>query len=181
MKKFLIAAFLFLTFFLIPNLVLAITYDLIAPSGELRSGGEAVFTINIDTDGSSLASSAIGMTYKTQYLEYVSTAPGDSFSTVSADIQDGGKLIITGSSDDPYSGSGVFAYITFKIIATGPGSTELCALYNPSSVTPTPVTSEPVPTALPKTGESNPAIGGIILASLLFAAAGISLFVFKKS
>jgi hypothetical protein len=182
MKKFLIAIFLFLVVFLIPHSVLATKFDLVAPSGALTSGGEAVFTINIDTDGSSLSSTAIGMTYQTQYLEYVSTAAGDSFSTVSADVQDGGKLILSGSSTTPYSDSGVFAYVTFKIIATGPGSTELCALYNPSSVTPTSVlTSAPVPTSLPKTGESNSAIRGIVLASLFFAVAGIGLFVFKKS
>jgi hypothetical protein len=182
MKFFLIAVILFLSVFLIPNSVLATTFDLVAPTNALTSGGEAVFTINIDTDGKSLSSTAIGMTYQTQYLEYVSTASGDSFSTVSADVQGSGKLILSGSSTTPYSGTGIFAYVTFKIIAAGPGSTELCALYNPSSVTPTPVlTSAPIPTSLPKTGESSSTVRGIFLASLFFAAAGIGLFVFKKS
>jgi len=189
MKNFLITILLILGVLIIPDSVLATTFDLIAPSGELTRGQEVKFTINIDTEGKSLSSTSIGMTYETQYLEFVSVSPGDTFTTVSADVQGDGKFIITGTSTTPYSGSGVFAYVTYKLIATGPGSTQLCALYNPQTPTATPgpsitpggPTSPPAPTALPKTGESKSTVQGAILASLFFVAAGAGLFIFKKT
>lgn len=189
MKKILITIFLILGVLIIPNSVLATTFDLIAPTDQLVRGQEVKFTINIDTEGKSLSSTSVGMTYETQYLEYVSTVPGNTFTTVSTDVQSGGKLLITGSSTTPYSGTGTFAYVTYKIIATGPGSTQLCTLYNPSSATPIPgptstpggPTGLPAPTSLPKTGESSSTVQGVILASLFFAAAGAGLFVFKKT
>lgn len=193
-KKLLIASFFFLlTLMSTPFSVLATSFDLIAPSGQLARGQEVKFTININTDGKSLSSTAIGMTYETQYLEYISTAPGNTFTTVSTDVQNGGKLVITGSSATPYSGSGVFAYVTFKIIATSSGSTQLCTLYNPATPTstpgpssapvssPTPGQNIPAPTSLPKTGETKSASQGIILASFFFVVAGIGFFVFKKT
>jgi len=150
-KLLTIIIFVFSVLFLTPFSVSAITFDLIAPSGELQRGQEVKFTININTEGRSLSSTSIGMTYETQYLEYVSTLPGNTFTTVSTDVQDGGRLIISGSSTSPYSGSGTYAYVTYKLIATGPGSTELCALFNPS-VSPTPTltpTGRPQPTYTP--------------------------------
>lgn len=189
-------ALLALGILIIPNSVLATTYDLIAPSGQLVRGQDIRFTININTEGKSLSSAAIGMTYDTQYLEYVSVSAGDTFTTVSADVQGGGKLIITGSSTTPYSGTGTFAYVTYKLIATASGSTQLCVLFNPTSSTPTPAptstpvpggpTSTPVPgvtyapTSLPKTGESAPMTKGILLGSSLFILATAGFFVFKK-
>lgn len=196
MKKIIIMALLALGILIIPSSVLATTYDLIAPSGQLVRGQDIRFTININTEGKSLSSSAIGMTYDTQYLEYVSVSAGDTFTTVSADVQGGGKLIITGSSTTPYSGTGTFAYVTYKLIATASGSTQLCVLFNPTSSTPTPAptstpvpgapTSTPVPgvtyapTSLPKTGESGPMTKGILLGSSLFILATAGFFVFKK-
>ncbi|PIQ71437.1 hypothetical protein COV87_03410 [Candidatus Roizmanbacteria bacterium CG11_big_fil_rev_8_21_14_0_20_37_16] len=190
MKKTLLLIFVFLSFLIIPNSVSATIFDLIEPTGQLVRGQDVVFTINIDTEGESLSPSSVGMTYETQYLEYVSAAPGDTFTTVSADVQSDGKLIITGSGD-PYSGAGTFAYVTFKLIATESGSTRLCVLFDITSATPTPgptstpgpgePTSPPAPTALPKTGESNSTVQGAILASLFFVAAGVGLFVFKKT
>lgn len=184
MKSFIAVLLCALGFAFYASSAFALTFDLVAPSEQLTSGQDVKFTVNINTEGSSLATSTIGMTYETQYLEYVSTAPGDSFTTVSADVQGDGKLLLTGTSTAPYSGSGVFAYVTYKLIATGPGSTKLCALYNPQA-SPTPVpagpTSPPVPTALPQTGQGNSTVQGAILASLFFVAAGISLFVFKKT
>lgn len=201
MKKFLVMILLALGVLIIPNSVLATTFDLIAPTEQLVRGQDVKFTINIDTEGKSLSSTSVGMTYETQYLEYVSTTPGNTFTTISADVQDVGKLLITGSSTTPYSGAGTFAYVTFKLIATSSGSTQLCALFSPSTPTATPgpsatpgptatpgpsptpggPTSPPAPTSLPKTGESDSTVQGAILASLFFAAAGVGLFVFKKT
>ena len=189
MKKTLLLIFVFLSLLIIPNSVSAMTFDLIAPTEQLVRGQDVKFTVNIDTEGKSLSTASIGMTYETQYLEYVSTAPGDSFTTVSADVQSDGKLIITGSGD-PYSGAGTFAYVTFKLIATSSGSTQLCVLFNPTSVTPTPgptstpgpglPTSPPAPTALPKTGESTPMANGVILSSFFLILATGSFFIIKK-
>lgn len=184
MKKIIITILLILGVLIVPHSVSATTFDLIAPSGELIRGQEIKFTINIDTEGKSLSSTVIGMTYKTQYLEYVSVLPGNTFTTVSADVQEGGKLLITGSSTTPYSGAGIFAYVTFKLIATGPGSTELCALYNPSIPTPTPPsgpTSPPIPTSLPKSGETKSVSQGIILAAFFLITAAGGFFVLKKT
>lgn len=179
--------FFLLTFVVIPSSVMATTFDLIAPTGQLTRGQEVKFTINIDTEGKSLSSTSIGMTYDTQYLEYVSVSPGNTFATVSADVQTGGKIIITGSSNSPYSGSGVFAYVTFKLIATQSGSTQLCVLFNPaSSPTPTvgptstPAPGTPIPTSLPKTGQSEPMTKGIIFASVFLIVATAGFFVIKK-
>ena len=200
MKKILITILLILGILIVPNSVLATTFDLIAPSapsGGFVRGQEVKFTINIDTEAKSLSSTSIGMTYETQYLEYISTVAGNTFTTVSANVLGSGKLILTGSSTTPYSGSGVFAYVTYKLIAASPGSTELCVLYNPAE-TPTAVpqptsppgqptytpylTSPPgQPTSLPESGESRSVVQGIILASLFFTAAGASFFVLKKT
>lgn len=189
-KKLLITSFLFLlTLMSIPSSVLATTFDLIAPSGQLERGQEIKFTINIDTEEKSLSSTSIGMTYDTQYLEYVSVLPGNTFTTISADVQDGGKLIISGSSTAPYSGAGTYAYVTFKLIATQSGSTQLCALFNPASSTPTPgptsppgsgPTSPPAPTSLPKSGNSDSVAKGAVLASLFFVVAAGSFLILKK-
>lgn len=184
MKSFITVLLCVIGFAFYASSALALTFDLVAPSGELTRGQDVKFTVNIDTEGSSISTATIGMTYETQYLEYVSASPGDSFATISADVQGDGKLLLTGNSTTPYSGSGVYAYVTYKLIATGPGTTKLCALYNPGS-TPTQApngpTSPPVPTSLPKTGQGSSTMQGAILGSLFFAAAGISLFVFKKT
>lgn len=183
MKKILITILLVLGVLIVPDSVLATTFDLIAPSSDQLVRGQNVkFTVNIDTGGQSLSSTSIGMTYETQYLEYVSTIPGNTFTTVSTDVQGSGKLVISGSSTTPYSGSGTYAYVTYKLIATAPGSTQLCALFNPSSSTPTPVlTSPPVPTALPKSGEIKSVSQGIILAAFFLIMAAGGFFVLKKT
>lgn len=160
----------------------AVTYDLLAPSGQLSKGQDAKFTINVDTEGKSLSTAQIGMTYDATVLQYVSTLPGNTFTTVTADPQSGGKLVITGSSTSGYSGSGTYAYVTFKIIAQSSGSTQLCALYNPSTVTPTsiPVTSAPAPTALPRTGSVDATTRGIISGLAMITIATVSFILFKK-
>lgn len=157
----------------------AVTYDLIAPSGSLTRGQQVQFTINIDTGGQTLKTAQIGMTYKTDVLQYLSTAAGDTFPTVTPETQGGGKLIFTATSDSGFSGSGTFAVVTFKLIASAPGSTELCVLFNPAS-TPTPGPTTPVstsaPTSLPKTGSVTQAATGAIVGLTFLLAAGSTLF-----
>lgn len=188
-KKLLVTLLFLLSLIFVPSSVLATTFDLIAPTGQLTSGQEVKFTINIDTEGKSLSSTSIGMSYDTVYLQYISTSTGNTFTTVSATVQDGGKLIINGSSTTPYTGSGAYAYVTFKLIATQPGSTQLCALYNPVETTPTTApTSAPgsptipptAPTALPSTGGAEPTTKGVILAAFFFILATGGFLIFKK-
>ncbi len=197
-RIFLNLIIIFLGFFIVQKTYALILFDIVGPEGQLQSGQEVIFTININTDGKSYSSAMIGMTYDTQYLQYVSVTPGNTFTTITMTPAGNGNMIINGSSASPYSGTGVFAYVTFKIIATAPGSTKLCALYNPdvtptspqstlaSQLTnpPTQLTNPPTqltnpPTALPKAGVfSLP--NQIVLGILFLALAGIGFAFFKK-
>lgn len=180
MKKILLTILLALSYFLFVQDTQAVTFDLIAPSGQLERGQEIKFTINIDTEGKSYSSTQIGMTYETQYLEYISVSAGNTFTTVSANPQEGGRLIISGSSSSGYSGSGVFAYVTFKIIAASPGATQLCVLFNPD-MTPTPLpTSLPIPTSLPTSGDINGVGRGLTFGLIFLILAGSGFLVFKN-
>ncbi len=167
----------FLSFLIIPRSAYAAAYDLIAPTGELQRGQDVQFTINIDTEGQALTSATIGMTYQTGPLQYVSTTPGDAFPTVETETQEGGKLIFKASNPSGFSGTGTFAVVTFKIIATAPGTAELCVLFNPEE-TPTP--APPQPTALPKTGSTTQTNKGILLGISLLVLAGGALFYLNR-
>ena len=142
-----------LSLFMIPKTAHAVSYDLIAPTGELQRGQDVQFTINIDTEGQTLTAGTIGMTYQTEPLQYISTTPGDAFPTVKTKTQEGGKLIFKATNPSGFSRTGTFAVVTFKIIATAPGTAELCVLFNPEE-TPTQPPPPPQPTALPKTGST---------------------------
>lgn len=152
------------------------SYSLTAPDGPFNRGDNIDFTISIDTNGQTLSSATIGMTYDTQYLEYVSTTPGDAFSSVNATTQEGGKVVFDATNTEGFSGSGTFATVTFKLIASAPGSTELCVLYTPSS-TPT---SAPQPTALPKTGSMNQVAQGIIVGVAIILVLSSSFMLINK-
>ncbi len=162
-----------LTFSLVPQTVEAVSYDLIAPTGQLQRGQDVQFTINIDTEGQTLTNATIGMSHKADVLQYVSTTPGEAFPTVNAQVLEGGKIVFTASNPSGFSGKGAFAVVTYKIIATSPGSTQLCVLYNPEIPTPSPI----LPTELPKTGSVNQTVaGGVIGLTLLILATGAIIF-----
>ncbi|MBI3366131.1 hypothetical protein HY041_00690 [Candidatus Roizmanbacteria bacterium] len=174
LKYFSIIAFFILFFGLlyIPKTAYAVSYDLIAPTGQLQQGQNVQFTINVDTEGKTLTAGTIGMTYETGPLQYVSTTPGDSFPTVETETQEGGKLIFKASNPNGFSGTGTFAIVTFKIIAKAPGETQLCVLFNPeTSPTPPPIQ----PTALPKTGSTTQTGRGAFLGIMLLVLAGGAL------
>jgi len=178
--KALIVFFGFFVFF-VPK-ANALTFDLIAPTDELIRGQDVDFTINIDTEGKGYSSTVIGMTYDTQYLEYVSASPGTTFSTVTTDVQEDGKLVLTGSSTTEYSGSGSFAIVTFQLIAQEAGSTQICALYNPATPTATPAPTSPpaVPTAMPTSGSFIEVIKGLSLGLIFVGLAAVGFVVFNK-
>lgn len=163
-----------LSLLIIPKIAYAVSYDLIAPTGQLQRGQDVQFTINIDTEGQTLTAGTIGMTYQTEPLQYVSTTPGDAFPTVKTETQEGGRLIFKASNPNGFSGTGTFAIVTFKIIATVPGTAELCVLFNPEE---TPTSAPPQPTELPKTGSTQQTdISLFFGASFIVLAAGALVF-----
>jgi len=174
-------------FLFLAKQTLAVKFDLIPPSGDLERGQEIQFVINIDSQGATINSADIGMTYDTQYLEYINTVPGDAMESVSVSDQGGGKLLFSGNNSVGFSGQGVFATVTLKIIASSSGSTELCVLWAPT-VTPTSPpsqptsppsqpTSPPAPTSLPRTGNSNNTkFAGLFGLAFLSIATGFYFF-----
>lgn len=190
---FLILTFMFGVVALNTTYAATASFGITPPSGQLTRGQNVDFTITVDTQGQSISSTSVGMIYDMEFLQYVSAAPGDAFTTVNAEAQEAGdynfpsagvkkagRLIINASSPSGFSGTGTFAIVTFKLIATSAGSAELCVLYNPE-ITPTPnpvvPTSAPKPTALPKTGSMDQVAQGAILGfgAFLILAGGFML------
>lgn len=199
--KTLLIIFLLTSSFWLVKPALAVTYSLVAPAappGGFVRGQDVQFTINLDTTGESITSTQIGLTYDTQYLQYVSTTPGETMTSVSVSDLGGGQLLFTGTNSSGFSGSGTFASVTFNIAAQAPGSTELCVLWAPSP-TPQPTTppgqpttapgqptNPPQPTSLPTSGNvvSTKTLGIIGGFSILFATASYFVssrhFFYKK-
>lgn len=179
--------FTFSLLFQPPLIFAATTFDLIAPSGQLTRGQEIQFTINIDTKGSIMKSTQIGAQYQTQFLQYLSTVPGEAVSQLSAQDLGSGKILLTASNTTGFTGKGVFAYLNFKIIAQAPGSTELCTLFVPSTPTPIAPTNPSVPTPttilptrLPQSGEVKGVESTSLMAILFLAMAAGLLIVVQK-
>jgi len=183
---FLLSLVLFLTIY--PVTASAVSYDLIAPEGTLTRGQEVQFIIDIDSQASTLSTAQVGMTYQSQFVQFISATPGDAMVSVTAVPVDASTVMLTGSNSSGFNGTGVFAYVTFKIIADAPGSTELCALFSPST-TPSPVptvagvTPTVVPTQLPVTGtvQNTQFVTILGTAILLSSLASLSLLRRTKS
>ncbi len=170
-SRVIFAVVIALLILIIPKSAFALAYDLIPPSGPLERGQDVQFIIDLDTEGNTFTNSSVGMTYDTQYLQYKSATQGDALTALSVSQEGTGQLLLTGTNSAGFNGTGTFAYVTFTLIATAPGSTELCVLTVPS-ITPTPIATIPPvnPTQLPKTGSvvsgnRSAAIGAILLAS----------------
>lgn len=181
-----------LAFLLTAPRAFAVDFTLIPPSGTLTRGQDVTFTINIDTQGASITTIQTGMTYETQYLQYVSAAAGGAMTSLSVDQSQGtGKLVFTGTNSSGFTGSAPFATVVFKIIAESSGETELCALWavtptnTPAPVAPTTPptvpTSPPVPTALPQTGFDIPKNMGTIAGGAFLLMAGAVLYYTRKN
>ncbi len=176
LKKIVILFLLFICLFVWPKKTEALRYSLIAPSGTLERGQDIQFTININTEGTTVTTQQIGLTYETQYLQYVSTTPGTAMNSVIVADQGGGKLLFTGTSTNGFSGTDSFAIVTLKIIAQSSGSSQLCTLWAPTpTATPAPTGIPlPQPTALPRTGSFNKMFGISALAfTFVLGAIGI--------
>jgi hypothetical protein len=169
MKKIVyLIAFIFCLFVFnqssLPTNAQTATFSLTAPTGTLQREQNVDFTIAINTNGQTVNTASVGMTYDATLLEFVSSTPGDALTAVDAQDQGGGKIVFVGTNTNGFSGSGTFAVVTFKIIATSANSTQLCVLFTPG-VTPT---SAPIPTALPKTGSLNQFAQGTAIGLALF-------------
>jgi hypothetical protein len=179
--------------FLFPKTVLAVRYSLIAPSGQFTRGQTVTFTINIDTQGETITNAQIGLTYQTQYLEYVNTIASNDFPNLTTTPQGTGSLILSATSVN-FNGSGTFAQVNFRIIADAPGETQLCALQevNPTPTSPqynspqptSPQYNSPQPTALPKSGNLDKTKTGILFGGglIIFSLAVLvfNYFVFNN-
>lgn len=200
LKKSFFLFFIICSFFLLPPQTLANTsFNLIPPSGSLSRNQSVQFIIEIDTQNQPVKSIQIGLTYQTQYLQYLSMTPGEAMTQVTVQDLGGGKLLFSGSNPSGFSGKGNFVYVNFKIIADAPGVSELCAFWTPSTtptVTPTPQPGTPTatpipvnnPTALPRSGNMTDAQNGglfgisfLVFAGLLFIASRNTSFLKSKN
>ncbi len=183
LKKILIIfiLFLFVPFFF--NKVLAVTFDLIAPDGPLTRGGNAQFTIYIDTEGSTVTTGQIGVNFDSQFLQFLSVTPGAAMTSATATPQGDKNLLVNGTNSSGFQGNNVFAYLTFKITASSPGAADLCSLWGPTPTpspnvtgapqpTGLPVTGAPQPTGLPETGDTHPVDYASLIGSILVIGAG---------
>lgn len=176
----------------------AVKFDLISPSGDLVQGQEITFIINLDSQGDTINTIQTGMTYDTVPLQYISSAAGAAMNSLTVDTttQGTGKLLITGTNNVGFNGSGVFATVVFKIL-TPSGSTELCTLWQPTAtpaptslpvLTATPQANQPtatpapiVPTALPQTGFDIPKNAGTIAGGAFLLVAGAIFYYSKRN
>lgn len=183
MKKNFFIFFIFLFFF--TKNVFATTFDLyVSTEPPYNRGQEITFTISINTEGKTLNNTSIGMTYDTQYLQYLNTIPASSFETVTTDNLGNGKLVFYGSSSKGFSGQEKFVDVVFKLIAQAPGSTELCVLWNPQTPTTpqptTPQTTSPQPTQIPKTGNNKYSLKASLFGGGLLILASLKFLLFNK-
>jgi hypothetical protein len=137
--------------FLIPALlyapqVFALSMTIEAPTTQLVRGEEYDFVVSIDTFNAAITTTQGRVTYETQYLEFVSLTKGNFFDSVTYTDETTGTIIVTGTNTSAKSGSGTFAIVRFKLIATAAGSTTLCAVapITPSGTPPPAATSAPL-------------------------------------
>lgn len=168
-------------FLTLPQRVLAVAYDLIPPSGPLQRGQDVDFIIDLDSGGTPFYSGTVGLQYDTQYLQYRTAVQGDILDSLVVTQQDNSTLVLTGTNTAGYNGLGTFATITFTLIATAPGSTQLCTLIEvPTS--PTPIPSSPVnptlrpsPTQLPQSGSATAGTATAV-AGILFLIGSFAMY-----
>lgn len=160
-KFFLIFFLLILAALFIPKWARAISFNVVPPSGTLTRDQEYDFFITVDTQGEQITTTRARVTYESQYLQLVSVTNGDFFDSITNEETQVGSILLTGTNNTAKAGSGNFAVIRFKLIATAPGSTTLCTVAPEDTPTPVPTavpTSPPppvytpVPTAIPQAG-----------------------------
>ena len=179
--KSLLFLIVFFAFF-VAKPVHAVFYGITGPSGEVVRDQEYEWTITVDTQNQAMTQGIAAVTFNSQYLQYVSTTPGNFFNSVSASPSTT-TVVLTGTNLSAKSGTGTFAKVKFKLIATAPGSTELCTVAPLATPTPTPTTPPsvstatpipptaiivtPTPTAIVQTGFGSQMLFGIVAFSLI--------------
>lgn len=183
-KSVVFFALMFACFLLTGKPVHALKFNLIQPNPQVNRGDTIKFQITVDTEGQSMQSTSIGISYTATDLQFVSAEPGNTFANISATTGTApnpsySAIIVSANSPSAYSGSGTFAYVNFKLIATSPGSTQLCSLFSPVTATAAPTapksTQGSTPSALPKTGSVQTTVLGGIAGMLLVAMAALVL------
>ena len=127
-------------YLLLAKPALAIKFSLIAPTGTLKRGDTARFTVQIDTQGETVYSTEIGANYQSQYIEFKQALPTDDFPTINVKRLSDSSLLISGSNPSGFNGQGIFTYLEFQIIADAPGSAQLCSLFAPTPTSGYPTT-----------------------------------------
>ena len=128
-KRLLFLLFFFITFFVVvPQTHAIISMAITEPEGTFVRDQEYDFTVTIDTSSEEVATTQGRVTYETEYLQFVSLTKGNFFDSVTYTDETTGTIIVTGTNTTAKSGSGTFAIVRFKLIATAPGSTTLCAV-----------------------------------------------------
>lgn len=141
MRKFgLLFILFFLSLFVAVGQANALSMTIVPPSQELVRDQEYDFVVSIDTFNEAITTTQGRVTYETQYLQFVSLTKGNFFDSVTYTDETTGTIIVTGTNTSAKNGSGTFAIVRFKLIATAPGSTTLCA------VAPLTPTGTPAPT-----------------------------------
>lgn len=172
MKKIIFLSLFFL-FFTAKN-AFAVTLSVEAPQDVLTQGQTFDFKVNIDTKGTSISKENILFTYDKQYVQFDGVVEaGDFFDNVAFAKKTEGEVIIVADSQAAKSGSGLVAVVKLKIIATAPGSAQLCAAttmsITPTKSLPTP-TNYKSPTSIPV---KKPPVTGSFENSLFTGAAGM--------
>jgi hypothetical protein len=174
-KAFFLALGIFLVSFLDPEKVAAVRYELITPSGPFTRGQVVQIGVIIDTQGESLESAQIDLSYKNDFLEYQGVEAGTVFPTVEGAITGTNTIRVVGrieSGDTKKSGVGLLAQINFRIIYDAAGETEFCTIVG--RPTPTQPPASPQPTIeLPPTGRAE----SLVIFTALGILFGLSSFV----
>jgi hypothetical protein len=191
MKRIFLGVLFMILFLTIPaHPAHAIKFSLIAPNGTFNRGDNIKFNITVDTEGAAVNTTSVGMSYENSSLQYVSSEAGNTFPNINTLTSDTTKLLINGSTtatNTPFKGTGTYATVTFKIIASTSGSTQLCSLFTPGPTaganptspqyTPLPTTTVIHPSALPKTGSTSMLVIGSSIGFTLLAGALIFIFI----
>lgn len=185
--------FIFLTFFFTEK-VSATRFTIVAPTGTLQSGTQVPFTINIDTEGTTLTTTQTDVQLNPTYIQFQGVTPAALFPTLAVSNPSADTVRIAGTVETGTSGvngTGTFATMIARMTATSSGTTTLASIVSlptltltpttpitPTTViypTNTPVVNTPPPISeLPRTGTTENITMGIGI-GIIFVLSGLSL------
>lgn len=146
-KTFLFFIWIILSLLVFPSFVFGkVDFSLELPQEQLVRGQVFDWKVNITVEDETVTKEEFYFTYDANLLERQEFLAGDFFENVSYTEVEKGKLYVVGESNTPKSGSGLVAVARMKIIASEPGSAQLCAVLR---ITPSPTQSPTSPSATP--------------------------------